>query len=56
MKDFVRDKKNMVEKKYLSNTSKHLTVSNYEDLDDDEANRRPLSVYDKEMWITRNDL
>ena len=39
----------MVEKKYLSNASKHLTVSNYEDSDDDEANRRPLSVHDKEI-------
>ena len=39
----------MAEKKYLSNTSKHLTVSNYKDSDDDEANRRPLSVHDKEI-------
>ena len=39
----------MVEKKYLINTSKHLTVSDDEDSDDDEANRRPLSVHDKEI-------
>ena len=39
----------MVKKKYLSNASKHLTVCNYEDSDDDEANRRPLSVQDKEI-------
>ena len=39
----------MAEKKYLGNTSKHLTVNNYEDSDDDEANRRPLSVHDKEI-------